>query len=159
MSEQKLIYIEFSGQIDEISSFVMMDKLNEDPNTKIIHTAFIDSKNTRLFILEKTKEKWIKVVGKTTVMCDAVEETSGGFYIARKWVIGNIPATYMFDNIRNCEDLLVQISKNNQFSTALNLSYIKITNSNTVPDRKYIINIAYNSAHNMGNLLSKIDNI
>jgi hypothetical protein len=138
MAEQKLIYIEFSGTIDEISSYMMMNLLNADPNTKLIHTSFMDSKNTRLFVLEKTKESWIKVVGKTSIIGDAVEE-SDNFYVARQWVIGNIPTTFTFENIRNREDLLVQLQKNNQFLTALNLSYVKLTDMDSGPNRKYII--------------------
>lgn len=136
---QEILYVEFDGYIDELTSFEMMDKLNKDPYTKIIHTTFIEAKNKRLFVLEKTETAWIKIVGRTNLMSGALEPHK--FVVDQEWVIGNISTTFSFPEHPKQRTELIA---NNRLMNALNLSCVRLVSFTPTN-----ITLSYNTEHNM----------
>jgi hypothetical protein len=137
--KKEIIYVEYEGYIDDVAAYEMMNKLNLDPYTRIIHTTFIQSQNKRIFMLMKTKIPWIKVVGRYDVLRLAADHGCV-FKVDPFWLIGNIKTTHTFDTVDN-KELKKLIGKNSELMHVLNLSYIyakrKVENDQTIVELLY----------------------
>ena len=141
--ESKIIYVEFPGLINDVSAHRMMDKLNSFPNTKLIHTTFIESKQMRLFVLEKTSQEYIKIVGRRDAFTGALDR-SPIFVIAHEWVIGNVSAVFQLEG----EDYTKGLIENTQLTGALNLSCIKVRSCSEINNKMHIT-LEFNNKYNM----------
>ncbi len=141
--ETKIIYVEFPGLINDVSAYRMMDKLNSFPNTKIIQTTFIESQQKRLFILEKTSQEYIKLVGRRDGFMNALDRDNR-FIIAKEWVIGNVSSLFQLEE----GDCMEKLIKNTQLTRALNLSCIKVRSYSEINNKMHIT-LEFNNNYNM----------
>ncbi len=136
------IYMEFIADITNAEASRMMEKLNRDSYTKIIHTTYIETKRQLIFVLEKTQTTWIKIVGKKELVNDAVDHQYK-YITPQNWVYGNIKTH--FDLVGPFD--LSNLNKG-QLYAILNLSYISII---TMSQKS--ITIAYNYENNISRLM------
>jgi len=144
----KMVY--FKDHIDDFSAAKMMDLLNDEPYTRIIHTTFIRTENIRLFILKRTDVPYIKCIGRQNLLYDATN--NDGFIICNDWVIGNIPATYHIPKCTSNNELFEEMKKMKGLMQALTLSFIKLEKIPTFTST--LVCITYNYSHNMFQLTS-----
>jgi hypothetical protein len=144
----KMVY--FKDHIDDFSAAKMMDLLNDEPYTRIIHTTFIRTENIRLFILKRTNVPYIKCIGRQKSLYDAVN--NDGFIICNDWLVGNIPTNYQIPKCMSTDALFEEMKKMKGLMQALTLSFIKLEKIPNFTSSE--ICITYNYSHNIFQLTS-----